>query len=107
VADGSSESRPRGLGPCDLLTAEELALLLHCRKAEAVAWAEVRRLGLPGPGRATLYSAGEVHQALKDDRERRERPATKPVIPLPPVALELAEITPNRSGPRRGGRART
>lgn len=92
-------ARPRGLGPCDLLTADELAAYLHCRPADAQDWADVHGLRLRGPGRAALYLVGDIDQALRDDRDRAKKP--KPT-PIPPAPLVLAEVAPYAGGPRRG-----
>lgn len=96
-----AESRPRGLASCDLLTADELAGYVHRRRADAVAWAKARDIGLRCGDGPALYPVGEVLQALRDDRDRAKRKAPIPV-PLAEVPLVLADVTPNRGGPRRG-----
>jgi hypothetical protein len=93
-----------GLGPCDLITADELAALLGCRKGTAVDWADARGLGLPTPGRGTRYAAGDVLQALRDDAERARSPKnTRPAPVL--VDIPLAETKPHKGGPKRGRRS--
>lgn len=72
-------ARPRGLGPLDLLSAEELARYLRCNDAAAVEWAA--RVGVPrltGPGRAGLYLVADVVDALRRGLQPRIVPAATP-----------------------------
>lgn len=67
--------RPRGLGPADLLTAEELGRWLHRRPADAVDY--VRSLGVaPIEGGAALWCVGWILDAIR-------RPAHPPATRKP------------------------
>lgn len=70
--------RPTGLGPCDLLTAEELARYLRVGEPRAVAWAAERGLRCDDAPGAARYIVGDVIAALR----RGPAPAEEP--PPPP-----------------------
>lgn len=62
-------ARPTGLGPCDLLTDEELARYLGCGREKALEWANARRLAVPTPGRGVRFLVGDVVEALRRERD--------------------------------------
>lgn len=62
-------ARPTGLGPCDLLTDEELARYLGCGREKALEWANARRLAMPTPGRGVRFLVGDVVEALRRERD--------------------------------------
>lgn len=101
MADGaSSAARPRGLGPSDLLTADELALYVHRRRADAVAWARRHGLALKCGDGVELFCVGEVLQAMRDELRRGKRAHVEPLAPIA-EPLVLAEVPAYRGGPRR------
>lgn len=62
-------ARPTGLGPCDLLTDEELARYLGCGREKALEWANARRLAVPTPGRGVRFPVVDVLEALRRERD--------------------------------------
>jgi hypothetical protein len=84
--------RPRGLGPCDLLTLEELGAWLRCRPERAAEYA--RDLGVTPlhPGRWALYCVGDVLEAQKRGR------AAPVVEEAPPRVQRARGATLRRAG---------
>lgn len=70
-------ARPTGLGPCDLLTDEELARYLGCGRDKALEWANARRLAVPTPGRGVRFLVGDVVEALRRERDGATVPAVR------------------------------
>lgn len=63
MADGAADTRPRGLGPCDVLTVEEAARALRMREADARAWLRAKGFIREIGGRERV-PWGEVYRAI-------------------------------------------
>lgn len=74
--------RPRGLGPCDVLTEAEAVAVLAMREADGKRWLRDRGLVHDVDGRGRVI-AGDLVAAIRDaGGPRRATRAVAPVAPL-------------------------